>query len=180
MKSTLVNTKGTTDTKVNQSAMASINHPSVSRSRKIRYTAPSLSATSHSSRSHGGRKGWRAPPAHHSPDVRHGPARVSTWPPSNPRRSVVTHTGSPSTTATRAGTGCRQRRRACGTRMSALGLLESTPLTFPNSRGAPPPRAGTASAPRLVLAGMRNSVLPPPPFPEAPCRFRGKSCSNIA
>src|SRR5712692_8901910 len=32
--------------------MASMNHASVSRSRKIQYTAPSLSATSHSSRFH--------------------------------------------------------------------------------------------------------------------------------
>ena len=36
--------------KKTQSTIASINHPSVTRSRKIRYTAPSLSETSHSSR----------------------------------------------------------------------------------------------------------------------------------
>ena len=145
--------------------MASINHPSVSRSRKIRYPAPSLSATSHSSRfhpllawsptrgpQHGSRAGgptptpdtlaalsWLVGPhispgapdashgpqaLHHSPDVRHGPAHAITCPPTNPQRSVVTRTGRPSATATRAGTGCRQRRRAemsCGWRLVACG-----------------------------------------------------------
>src|SRR5438093_7540002 len=35
-----------------------------------------------------------------------------TAPPVKPRRSVVTRAGRPSATATRAGTGCRQRRTA--------------------------------------------------------------------
>src|SRR5437773_11156277 len=91
----------------------------------MRYTAPSLSATSHSSRFQPlGRMGGKglpalpappalpALPAHHSPDVRHGPAACTTIPPANPRRSVVTRTGRPFVTVTRAGTGSRQRRRA--------------------------------------------------------------------
>ena len=59
-------------------------------------------------------------PTHQSPDVRHGPAQCVTAPPAKPRRSVVTRTGRPSATATRAGTGWRQRRRADnGTEMAA-------------------------------------------------------------
>ena len=81
-----------------QSTIASMNHPSVSRSRKTRYTAPSASPTSHSSRSHEGRKGgtgWQSasasrcsvpalpatscscpcPPAHHSPTCATGRPR---------------------------------------------------------------------------------------------------------
>src|SRR5437764_809246 len=45
-----------------QSTIASTNHASVSRSWKMRYTAPSPNATSHSSRFHAGRQGgqgWR-------------------------------------------------------------------------------------------------------------------------
>src|SRR5438094_3409429 len=134
-----------------------MNHSSLSRSLKIRYTAPSLSATSHSSRDQDGQlfllsRGAPPPLAnasrasrsalargawpqalHQYPDVRHGPATCTTLPPANPRRSVVTRTGRPSLTATRAGTGSRQRRRACGT-------------TLFNPRGAPPPRAGPLAA----------------------------------
>src|SRR4051812_19499277 len=91
----------------------------------MRYIAPSLSETSHSSRYH--RAAWYdacgagtevSPPpaaAHHSPDVLHGPEARTTLPPVKPRRSVVTRTGRPSATATRAGTGWRQRRIALTT-----------------------------------------------------------------
>src|SRR5580704_6767941 len=102
---------GQEDTGINvnrfQSTIASIHHPSVTRSRKIRYTAPSLSETSHSSRFQYVDDG-----SHQLPDVRHGPAHASTCPPASPRRSEVTATGRPSATATRAGTGRRQRRKA--------------------------------------------------------------------
>src|SRR5262245_26752611 len=66
---------------------------------------------------------------HHSPELRHGPADATMAPPANPARSVVTRTGRPSATATRAGTGWRHRR--------------SAETTFLTSRGAPPPRAAT-------------------------------------
>src|SRR5947207_10969493 len=53
-----------------------------------------------------------APSIHQFPDERHGPAQATTLPPANPRRSVVTRTGRPPATATRAGTGWRHRRNA--------------------------------------------------------------------
>src|SRR6266496_2494568 len=49
---------------------------------------------------------------HHSPELRHGPTQCTTDPPAKPRRSVVTRTGRPFSTVTRAGTGWRQRRTA--------------------------------------------------------------------
>ena len=76
------------------------------RSRNSRQSDPSLSATSHSSRSQ------PVPPAsHQAPDVRHGPACCSTPPPGMPRRSMATRTGRPRSTLTRIATGGRKRRR---------------------------------------------------------------------
>src|SRR5688500_16427956 len=52
------------------------------------------------------------PSSHHCPDVRHGPAAISTRPPAMPRRSVATRTGLPCSMMTRAGMGNRNRRKA--------------------------------------------------------------------
>src|SRR4029450_4332231 len=49
---------------------------------------------------------------HQPPDVRHGPAYFSTFPPLRPRRSMMTRTGIPPSTRMRAGTGNRNRRIA--------------------------------------------------------------------
>ena len=55
-------------------------------------------------------------------DVRHGPAHVSTAPPAKPRRSVETRSGRRARSmSTRAGTGCRQRRRTDTGTESGLG-----------------------------------------------------------
>src|SRR5215470_9500494 len=93
---------------LHQSTTPSMNHASVSRSRKTRYVEPSLSVTSHSSRS----QYFFVSSTHQPPDVRHGPAYVSTLPPLIPRRSLVTRTGMPRSTRTRAGIGKRKRRIA--------------------------------------------------------------------
>src|SRR3954469_15759867 len=100
-----------------QSTIPSRNQWSQARSRNTRYVAPSLSVTSHSSRSHweledGCPSSNRPSPVHHAPDVRHGPAHCSTRPPLNPRRSVVTRDGVPCSTWTPAGTGNRNRPSA--------------------------------------------------------------------
>ena len=85
--------------------MPSRNQPSVIRSRKRRQTEPSLSAASHSSRSHA-----EAGPSHQAPDVRHGPAARST----SPRASATIDRNPdrrPRSTVTRIAIGGRKRRR---------------------------------------------------------------------
>src|SRR5262245_30289527 len=89
---------------------------------------------------------------HHSPDDRHGPAQRITFPPAKPRRSVVTRTGRSSTTATRAGTGWRQRRTAEG-RKGWKGWMGE-------------PAAGPAKAGRPVLSSS-FPAFPAPPAPPA-------------
>src|SRR5437588_11056180 len=96
------------------------------------------------------------PPAHHSPEVRQGPADFTTAPPANPRRSVVTRTGQSPATATRAGTGSRQRRRADAT-------------SFFTPRGAPPPRAGP------LVSFLKCGGAPSPPLLLGACAPRNGS-----
>ena len=83
---------------------------SESRSRNTRYVGPSLSVTSHSSRSHweladsGRASSDRPSPVHHAPDVRHGPAHVRP-PSAQAPPSIVNLDGLPCSTWTRVGTG---------------------------------------------------------------------------
>ncbi|PYR41934.1 MAG: hypothetical protein DMF93_07205 [Acidobacteria bacterium] len=76
-----------------------------------------------------GPPGPPGPFIHHSPDVRHGPAQRITVPPAKPRRSVVTRTGRSAATATRAGTGWRQRRSADTSGDSGFGIRDSHATT---------------------------------------------------
>src|SRR4029079_16068202 len=101
---------------------------------------PSVSVTSHSSRSQPpAAAALLAPMSHHSPDVLHGPDALTTVPPANPRRSVVTRTGRPlASAATRPGTGWRQRRRATvGSRQSAIGSPDSAIGSPESAIGSP-------------------------------------------
>src|SRR5687768_9798024 len=148
-----------------------MNHALASRSRNSRYVAPSLTVTSHSSRSHGlSGSDLPAPPAlpatpspkgsaHHWPDVRHGPAALSMHPPVIPLRSVVTRTGRPSSTSTRAGTANRNRRSATTTRgcdsPDSTSVLP-TPPTPPTLPTPPPDGASTGAKGAMENAPGRH------------------------
>jgi len=113
--------------------------------------------------------------SHQAPDVRHGPAACSTWPPGIPRRSMASRTGRPRSTVTRTATGGRKRRtikysrfairpstllgttlslsKGCGSRESGEKRLISKPSGRQVSRSAgDPQRASPTSAPRRAVS----------------------------
>src|SRR6185503_16274065 len=153
----------------------SMNQALASRSRNNRYVAPSLTVTSHSSRSHGlsdlpDSPDPPGPPdpvsaSHHSPDVRHGPAHFSIRPPLIPRRSVVTRTGRPSSTSTRAGTANRNRRRAT-----------TSAFPSPPSPPSPPPSPG-AKGHMSNAPGLQEPTRPGAPQRPSPIKALSRAIS---